>query len=40
MSERSAPLDRLDPRTRVLAALAFCIAASFVQTAEIGRAHV
>ena len=33
MSERSAPLDRLDPRTRVLAALAFCIAASFVQTA-------
>ena len=33
MSERSAPLDRLNPRTRVLAALAFCIAASFLQTA-------
>lgn len=32
MNQRTAPLDRLDSRTRVLAALAFCIAASFLQT--------
>lgn len=32
MTFTAAPLDRLDPRTRVLAAAAFCVAVSLLQT--------